>query len=79
MSRFHLLVDTEGLPLLVIRHSAGIEDRDGAGLVLDKVGFFFPGLEQLVWADGGYNAHQVQAVASATEDCGSKSSNAAMT
>lgn len=29
-----MLVDVEGLPLRVIVHSAGIQDRDGATLVL---------------------------------------------
>lgn len=58
--KIHALVDTEGLPLRVVVHSAGIQDRDGAGLVLDKIGGRFPWLE-LVWADGGYNAHQVKA------------------
>ena len=62
--KIHPLVDTEGLPLRVIVHSAAIQDRDGAGLVLDKIRESFPGLE-LVWADGGYNAHQVQTAAAA--------------
>jgi hypothetical protein len=31
------LVDTEGLPMRVVVHSAAIQDRDGAGLVLDKI------------------------------------------
>ncbi len=57
-------MDTEGLPLRIVVHSAGIQDRDGAALVLNKIRESFPGLE-LVWADGGYNAHQVQAVAAA--------------
>jgi putative transposase len=38
--------------------SAAIQDHDGAGLVLDKIGRRFPWLE-LMWADGGYNAWQV--------------------
>lgn len=58
--KLHALVDVEGLPLRVIVHPAGIQDRDGAGLVLDKLRQRFPWLE-LVWADGGYNAHQVKA------------------
>jgi putative transposase len=45
----------------VVVHSAGIQDRDGAALVLDKIRGRFPWLE-LVWADGGYNAHQVETV-----------------
>lgn len=62
--KIHPLVDTEGLPLRIVVHSAGIQDRDGAALVLNKIRESFPGLE-LVWADGGYNAHQVQDVAAA--------------
>jgi putative transposase len=57
-------VDTEGLPLRLVVHSAAIQDRDGAGLVLDRIRKRFPTLE-LVWADGGYNAHQVQTAAAA--------------
>lgn len=56
--KLHALVDTEGFPLRVIVHSAGIQDRDGAALVLDKIRQQFNWLE-LVWADGGYNARQV--------------------
>lgn len=37
-----------------------MQDRDGAALVLDKIRNSFPWLE-LVWADNGYNAHQVAA------------------
>lgn len=64
--KIHALVDTEGLPLRVIVHSAAIQDRDGAGLVFDKIRGQFPGLE-LVWADGGYNAHQVTAAVAANQ------------
>ncbi|WP_256366386.1 IS5 family transposase [Methylosinus sp. Ce-a6] len=56
--KIHALVDTQGLPLRVVVHSAGVQDRDGAALVLDKIRNSFPWLE-LVWADSGYNAHQV--------------------
>lgn len=56
--KLHALVDVEGLPLRVIVHSAGMQDRDGAALVLDKIRQRFPWLE-VVWADGGYNARQV--------------------
>ena len=47
------------LAAAVIVHSAGMQDRDGAALVLDKIRQRFPWLE-LVWADAGYNAHQVK-------------------
>jgi transposase len=60
--KVHALVDTEGLPLRVIVHSAGIQDRDGAALVLDRIRRRFNWLE-LIWADGGYNAHQVKTAA----------------
>jgi len=56
--KIHALVDTEGLPIRVVVHSAEIQDRDGAGLVLDKIRRRFPWLE-LIWPDGGYNAWQV--------------------
>src|SRR5262249_30096770 len=56
----HALVDTEGLPLRVVVHSAGIQDRDGAALVIDKIRRRFPWLE-LIWADAIYKAHQVDA------------------
>jgi transposase len=58
--KIHALVDSEGLPMRVVVHSAEIQDRDGAGLVLDKIRRRFPWLE-LVWADSGYNAWQVDA------------------
>jgi transposase len=58
--KIHALVDTEGLPMRVVVHSAAIQDRDGAGLVLDKIRRRFPWLE-LIWADGGHNAGQVEA------------------
>ena len=57
--KIHALVDSEGLPMRVIVHSAAIQDRDGAALVLDKIRRRFPWLE-LVWTDGGYNARQVE-------------------
>jgi transposase len=56
--KLHALVDTEGFPLRIIVHSAGLQDRDGAALVLDKIRQQFNWLE-LIWADGGYNASQV--------------------
>ena len=57
--KVHALVDTEGLPLRVVVHSAAIQDRDGAALVFDRIRQRFNWLE-LVWADGGYNARQVE-------------------
>ena len=44
----------------VVVHSAAIQNSDGAGLILDKIRQRFPWLE-LIWADGGYSAWQVDA------------------
>jgi putative transposase len=63
--KIHALVDSEGLPMRVVVHSAAIQDRDGAGLVLHKIRQRFPWLE-LIWADGGYNAWQVEAAVAKT-------------
>src|SRR4051794_12926674 len=49
----HLLVDTGGLLLHRVVHSAGVQDRAGAKLVLHDLHQQFPDLE-LVWGDGGY-------------------------
>jgi transposase len=58
--KIHALVDCDGLPMRVVVQSAAMQDRDGAGLVVDKIRRKFPCLE-LIWADGGYNAWQVDA------------------
>ena len=63
----HLLTDTLGLPLRVVVHSAGIQDRDGAALVLGGLRGRCPHLE-LVWADAGYLARQVDAAVAAVPD-----------
>ena len=55
--KIHSLVDTLGLPIRLVVHSAGIQDRDGAALVFDKIKLRFPWLE-CVFADMGYNAQQ---------------------
>ena len=49
----HLLVDTGGLLLRVVVHSAGVQDRAGAKQVLSGIHLLFP-LLALVWVDGGY-------------------------
>ncbi|WP_147116242.1 IS5 family transposase, partial [Pseudonocardia sulfidoxydans] len=49
----HLLVDTLGLLLRVVVHSASVQDRAGAKLVLSGLRERFP-LVGLVWVDGGY-------------------------
>jgi putative transposase len=55
----HIAVDTEGLLLRVVVHSAGVQDRDGAKLLLAELAApgAFPRLARL-WVDGAY-AHTV--------------------
>ena len=55
--KIHALVDTLGLPIRLVVHSAGIQDRDGAAFLFDKVKQRFPWLD-CVFADTGYNAQQ---------------------
>jgi putative transposase len=50
----HLLVDTTGLLLIAIVHSASIQDRDGGILLMSAIlAASFPYLKHLI-ADGGY-------------------------
>jgi putative transposase len=46
-------VDTLGLILEVVVHSASIQDRDGAKLVFRRIRKYFTKLT-LIWADGAY-------------------------
>jgi putative transposase len=48
-----------GLVLMAVVHSAAIQDRDGAKLVLRKAKKRYPKL-RLVWADGGYAGALIQ-------------------
>jgi len=54
-------VDTLGLLLMVVVHTADIQDRDGALLVFNKAKQWFTKLK-LIWADGGYAGQLIQAV-----------------
>jgi putative transposase len=49
----HIVVDVLGLILAVAVHTADVQDRDGAKLVLCKLRGLYPRLK-LIWADGGY-------------------------
>lgn len=49
----HLLVDTLGLVLATVVHSAPVQDRDGARMVPGKLETAF-GWIRKVWADAGY-------------------------
>jgi transposase len=55
----HIVVDTMGLLLLVVITSAGVQDRDGARRLLEKVAMTMPSLA-LLWADGGYAGKLVE-------------------
>jgi putative transposase len=54
----HILVDTIGLLLLVVVHSAGLQDRDGAKLVLERIKGRFSRL-RLIWADAVYGGQLI--------------------
>jgi putative transposase len=54
----HIAVDTLGLLLAVVVHTANIQDRDGAQLVLSKLLGRFPRLK-LIWADAAYGGQLV--------------------
>ncbi len=54
----HILVDTLGLLLAVIVHSANIQDRDGARYLLTYIADWLPRLAVVV-ADGGYRGRLV--------------------
>ncbi len=61
----HIFVDTMGLLLAVVVHSANIQDRDGAKLVFARARLTgaWPRMER-VWADGGYAGKLIAWVAS---------------
>ena len=50
----HIVVDTLGMVVAAVVHSAGLQDRDGAKLVLKKMVGRFPRLKKIL-ADGIYN------------------------
>jgi transposase len=52
--RRHLVTDTGGLPVGVVVHPADIQDRDGAGLVIQAIHDLYPWLRHL-FADSVYN------------------------
>jgi putative transposase len=55
----HILVDTIGLVLLAVVHSAAIQDRDGARLVLAPLAHAFTRLRK-IWANSIYAAAWVE-------------------
>jgi putative transposase len=56
----HILVDTQGLLMHAIVHSADIQDRDGGALLMATLFGLYPFLLKL-YADGGYQGRDFQA------------------
>jgi putative transposase len=54
-----------GLILALVVHCAGIQDRDGAKWVFERLRGLYPRL-RLIWADGGYAGQLVTWVAAVT-------------
>jgi putative transposase len=54
----HLLVDTMGLVLAVVVHSAALQDQEGARLVLNRLGNVFQRLK-VIWADSAYGRNDL--------------------
>lgn len=55
----HLLTDTQGLVLNAVVHSAGIQDRDGAKLLLCRTRTILETVDK-IYADGGYAGKLVE-------------------
>jgi putative transposase len=55
----HILVDTIGLVLLAVVHSAAVQDRDGAQLVMVPLAHRFTRLRK-IWADAAYTGALVE-------------------
>ena len=58
----HVLVDTQGLLLAVVVTPASVQDRDGARLLLPRLGGACKKL-RLIWVDGGYRGQLLDWVA----------------
>jgi putative transposase len=50
----HIVTDTLGLVLMVVIHSASVQDRDGAKAVITKLKRYWQSI-RLLFADGGYH------------------------
>lgn len=57
----HIVVDTRGLLLVAVVHTARLQDRDGAELVFAEAAARSPSLRKL-WADQGYRGELEEAV-----------------
>ena len=58
----HIVVDTLGLLMAVVVHTADIQDRHGAKMVLEKLRHKYPRLH-IIYADTGYSVKLVDYVA----------------
>ena len=56
----HILVDTQGLLMHALVHTADVQDRDGGALLMASLFGAFPFLLKL-YADGGYQGPEFQA------------------
>lgn len=56
----HIITDTNGFLVGAVVHSAGVQDRDGAPMVLKAIRWAFPWLRH-VFADGGYAGKKLRA------------------
>jgi putative transposase len=57
-TKWHLVIDADGLMIAVALHETSIAERDGAKVLLEKVGDRLPRMEK-VWADRGYNDNMI--------------------
>lgn len=57
----HILVDTLGLLIAVVVHSAAIQDREGGIMVFRKISNTLTKLK-LIWADGAYRGQLVNCI-----------------
>jgi putative transposase len=55
----HIVTDTPGCLLLVLVHSAGVQDRNGLRQVLPLLKYKYPGSIKMIPADGGYRGQPV--------------------
>lgn len=53
----HIVVDTLGLLIAVVVHSASLQDRDGAPLVVQKAADNEGIMLKKIWADSAYNSY----------------------
>lgn len=58
----HLMTDMLGLMMRIEVHSAGVQDRDGAALLFDRITARFPFIERF-FADAGYQGPRVAGAA----------------